>query len=98
MQARAVEQEDVLGTLAERVDLGAFDVDVRLGQRVGDARQQARPVAGDDLEDEMRSLVVGKMLTSGDSGKCLRWRLTRPSAGSSSGGRSVSTRCSSNSM
>ena len=31
-------------------------------QRVGDARQQARPVAGHDLENVVRALVVGKDL------------------------------------
>src|SRR6185312_10760438 len=60
VQSRTVEQENVLGALAQRIDLGAFDVDVRLGERIGNARQQTRPVAGDDLEDEVRSLVVGK--------------------------------------
>src|ERR1700682_836343 len=60
MQARSIEQEHVLGAFAQGVDLRAFDVDVGARQNVGDAREQARPVAGDDLENEMRSLVVGK--------------------------------------
>ena len=40
----------------------AGDVDVRLRQRVRDPRQQARPIAGDDLQDVVRALVVGKDL------------------------------------
>ena len=37
-------------------------------------------------------LSSGKILTSGDSGKCFRWRLTRPGAGGWSGGCSSSAR------
>jgi hypothetical protein len=36
VQSRTVEQENVLGALAQRIDLGAVDVDVRLGERIGD--------------------------------------------------------------
>ena len=45
--------------------LRAGDVDVRLRQRVGDPRQQAGPVAGDDLQDVVRALVVGEDLDLG---------------------------------
>ncbi len=98
VQPRAVEQEDVLGALAQRVDLGAGDVDVGLGQRVGDPRQQPGPVAGDDLEDVVRALVVGEDADFGRQREMPQVAADAPSAGSSSGGRSVSTRCSSNSM
>src|SRR6266851_2113305 len=60
VQARPVKQENVLGAFAQSVDLRAFDVDVGSRQDVGDARQQARPVACHDLQNEMRSLVIGK--------------------------------------
>src|SRR5215467_2082037 len=59
-QPRAVDQEYIFGALAERVDLGAGDIYVRLGQSVGDLSEQPGTVAGDDLEDVVRTLVVGK--------------------------------------
>ena len=66
-------QEDVLGALAQRVDLGAGDVDVRLGERVGDLREQAR--AGRRRRSRGCSACPcrrGRCCTSGDSGKCLQ--------------------------
>ena len=50
VQARAVDQEYVLRALAERIDARARNVDVRLCERIGNPREQAGPVACDDLE------------------------------------------------
>src|SRR5438309_5802 len=60
VKARAVEEKNVFGPFAQGVDLGAGDVHVGSRQGIRDARKQPRPVPGDDLQDEMRSLVVGK--------------------------------------
>ena len=60
------------GAIAERVDPGARDVDVRLRKEVGDARKQAGPVAGDNFEDEVRALVVGE--SEGNGKACGRGR------------------------
>ena len=49
VQTSAIDQEDVFGALAERVDLRAHDVDIRLCQHVCDPREQSRSVARDDL-------------------------------------------------
>src|ERR1019366_8226146 len=60
VKARPVEEKYVFCAFAQGIDLRAFDVDVGGCQNVGDAREQARPVTRDDLQNEMRSLVVGK--------------------------------------
>ena len=95
---RAVDQEDVLGALAQRVDLGAGDVDVapwracRRSARAGRGGRRRRSPGCSACPCRRE-----RCWTSGDSGKCLTRRLTRPGGGGSSGRCSSSTRFSSNS-
>src|SRR5439155_27083610 len=62
IQTRAVDQEDILCALAERIDLRTRYVHVRFREHVGNSREQPGPVSCNNFEDIVRSLVVGKNL------------------------------------